>query len=1028
MSENIFSTTNGIFDSGGGIFSEFENDTFDISLNNELPSFSQENVEQSNMSFENNIPDNVDTAGGVDTNKLDFDISQMLSQSGTESSSNGKNLSPGNVIGKSKQVNRSPRWSMGTARKTQMTFKEQERVIDEIKKENFSLKLKIYFLERRIHEMGPEETENVYKENVDLKHQNYSLKNELIQCKKSITEFEKAVETMGQSRVKCDLQHGMSEVEESEYQKAIAQAERLHQENNSLHSKYADLLSEFKRLQETLKRTNANDAANIAEESEKNRVKINQLRSQISVLKSQLATQTAENDDLHSELETMRSRPLSAASSSRGDISSRLFSEEFSDQYEEKLGQLRDKVAELKLQLNEKNMEVEEYKEETACLKDDLTLIRTENDDLITEINTLHKLCHDNESLHHMEMENSDRQMNLLHQEVENLRIQMNEINLNLSHEVELRNATEEKEKEFISEKNREKESYEKDLEKLRNEKKDIEIQTSQKINELDDKLLAAQQQISELCLTIKERDADLQYSKQQLGNQTNRTKESADRYNREQERLRNDLDATRLEAEKLRSKLETIGDEFESKKSQILKYENEIKHLNNLCTKQNEKLSANEITRAKVEETIHNLQSENRDKNDTIDELKSQVFELEKNLNWEKSSTHLNVTQYSDQIEERNNLLLETYGCLNTLMPDVTGNSYFTKITSSNFQMFNESLTKILKYISNIHDKFEQKSKTISDQWQEQYKYLENQIDAKIRLINKHEITVNKVLSTQKELRESLQTRNVRTEELDIKLKESEEHISTLEFNYNEMKGKLQVAEEVLKVEKQGAKEKADILIENVKDLESQLQAQNRRNIQLQELISIQKASMDATKESKAITAKAENTFAMLNEQLREQLEEKNKTIDNERHRVKLLEEQFSSLIEEHKRLCITIEKREALLNKALGGLQLISQKKDLVDNSVILNLREVTEEMQTTLLDGEGRRRPSYQPPPYINPPWKPVGPASAGSSTSITKKIKSISAKTAMTNLSNNNNTTPSKIRVMNNTKSKDPTKNS
>ncbi|CAG8458864.1 846_t:CDS:2 [Diversispora eburnea] len=966
MSENIFSTTNGIFDSGGGIFSEFENDTFDISLNNELPSFSQENVEQSNMSFENNIPDNVDTAGGVDTNKLDFEISQMLSQSGAESSSNGKNLSPANSIGKSKQVNRSPRWSMGTARKTQMTFKEQERVIDEIKKENFSLKLKIYFLERRIHEM--------------------------------------VVETMEQSRTKCDLQHGMSEIEESEYQRAIAQAERLHQENNALHSKYADLLSEFKRLQETLKRTNANDASNIAEENEKNRVKINQLRTQISVLKSQLATQTSENDDLHSELEAMRSRPISAASSSRG-----LFSEEFSDQYEEKLGQLRDKVAELKLQLNEKNLEVDEYKEETACLKDDLTLIRTENVDLITEINTLHKLCHDNESLHHMEMENSDRQMNLLHQEVENLRIQMNEINQNLNHEVELRNATEEKEK-----------NYEKDLEKLRNEKKDIEIKTSQKINELDDKLLAAQQQISELCLTIKERDADLQYSKQQLGNQTNRTKESADRYNREQERLRNDLDATRLEAEKLRSKLEAIGDEFESKKSQILKYENEIKHLNNLCTKQNEKLSANE-------ETIHNLQSENRDKNVTVDKLKSQVFELEKNLNWEKSHNHLIVTQYSDQIEERNNLLLATHGSLNTLMPDVTGNSCFTKITSSNFQMFNESLTKILEYISNIRDEFERKSKTISDQWQEQYEYLESQIDAKVRLINKHEITVNKVLSTQKELRESLQTRNVRAEELDIKLKESEEHISTLEFNYNEIKGKLQVAEEVLKVEKQGAKEKTDILIENVKDLESQLQAQNRRNTQLQELISIQKASMDATKESKAITAKAENTFAMLNEQLREQLEEKNKTIDNERQRVKHLEEQFSSLIEEHKRLCITIEKREALLNKALGGLQLISQKKDLVDNSVFLNLREVTEEMQTTLLDGEGRRRPSYQPPPYINPPWKPVGPASAGSNTSITKKIKSISAKTATTNLSNTN-TTPSKIRVMNNTKSKDPTKNS
>jgi hypothetical protein len=38
------------------------------------------------------------------------------------------------------------------------------QVIDEIKKENFSLKMKVYFLEERVSKMGPDEMERALKE------------------------------------------------------------------------------------------------------------------------------------------------------------------------------------------------------------------------------------------------------------------------------------------------------------------------------------------------------------------------------------------------------------------------------------------------------------------------------------------------------------------------------------------------------------------------------------------------------------------------------------------------------------------------------------------------------------------------------------------------------------------------------------------------------------------------------------------------------------------------------------------------
>src|SRR6185295_10814208 len=98
---------------------------------------------------------------------------------------------------------------------------------------------------------------------------------------------------------------------------------------------------------------------------------------------------------------------------------------------------------------------------------------------------------------------------------------------------------------------------------------------------------------------------------------------------------------------------------------------------------------------------------------------------------------------------------------------------------------------------------------------------------------------------------------------------------------------------EERLKVEKQGARERVESFKETIKDLEAQVHAQTRRNTQLQELLDLQKASLDANNETKAITAKNESTFQLLNEQLREQLEENRRILNNERQRLKTLEEE---------------------------------------------------------------------------------------------------------------------------------------
>ncbi|KAJ4936934.1 hypothetical protein JOQ06_001518 [Pogonophryne albipinna] len=59
------------------------------------------------------------------------------------------------------------------------TLREFEQHLNDLKKENFSLKLRIYFLEERIQQKYEESSEDVYRTNIELKVEVESLKQEL---------------------------------------------------------------------------------------------------------------------------------------------------------------------------------------------------------------------------------------------------------------------------------------------------------------------------------------------------------------------------------------------------------------------------------------------------------------------------------------------------------------------------------------------------------------------------------------------------------------------------------------------------------------------------------------------------------------------------------------------------------------------------------------------------------------------------------------------------------------------------------
>uniref|UniRef100_A0A673UDE6 CDK5 regulatory subunit-associated protein 2 n=1 Tax=Suricata suricatta TaxID=37032 RepID=A0A673UDE6_SURSU len=99
-------------------------------------------------------------------------------------------------------------------------MKDFENQITELKKENFNLKLRIYFLEERMQQEFDGPTEHVYKTNIELKVEVESLKRELQEREQLLIKASKAVESLAEGRgsevqrVKEDAQKKVRQVED----------------------------------------------------------------------------------------------------------------------------------------------------------------------------------------------------------------------------------------------------------------------------------------------------------------------------------------------------------------------------------------------------------------------------------------------------------------------------------------------------------------------------------------------------------------------------------------------------------------------------------------------------------------------------------------------------------------------------------------------------------------------------------------------------------------------------------------------
>lgn len=87
--------------------------------------------------------------------------------------------------------------TLGGTKGSALTLRDQEKHIDNLKKENFNIKLRVHFLEERLASLAPEQTEAALKQNINLKIEVQQRGMEMKKLKKLVLELERELQRAG---------------------------------------------------------------------------------------------------------------------------------------------------------------------------------------------------------------------------------------------------------------------------------------------------------------------------------------------------------------------------------------------------------------------------------------------------------------------------------------------------------------------------------------------------------------------------------------------------------------------------------------------------------------------------------------------------------------------------------------------------------------------------------------------------------------------------------------------------------------
>ncbi|KAI0669382.1 hypothetical protein C8Q78DRAFT_978290, partial [Trametes maxima] len=345
------------------------------------------------------------------------------------------------------------------------------------------------------------------------------------------------------------------------------------------------------------------------------------------------------------------------------------------------------------------------------------------------------------------------------------------------------------------------------------------------------------------------------------------------------------------LEVDRLRRDVERLEDELARARKELDDREGKGRDRDGVIDKLHAEnrdlaaqLAAQTQARLNVSEKLDDAQASLRTAESETVNLRTRIAELEQRLSKDQRALLSAEAQYRDQLTERNTLLLTIYQYMDKIV-GVDKTPPFT-----NFSVFHDNLITRLKALSQIQTDFEKRVKEAEQRYADKLNDMRKQLDLRWKQIDKFEASVKtlaeakaswrKKLSAKEGEIEALQATNAalqshvvtrkgnqadsmeiraltarvqnaerRAINLQNQLLASEEKLTSVnqktvvadnkwEARVQEYEKRLKSAEEKVKREKQGGKERALELENQLKSYQRQLELASKRNQTLNEII----------------------------------------------------------------------------------------------------------------------------------------------------------------------------------------------
>ncbi|KAF7974233.1 hypothetical protein HWV62_13114 [Athelia sp. TMB] len=284
------------------------------------------------------------------------------------------------------------RGTSGATKGANLTLRDQEKHIDNLKKENFNVKLRVHFLEERLAQLAPDQIDAALKQNITLKIEVQQHRMEMKKLKKLVLELEKELKRLQQR----GSGGGGSSTRERELEELLEEREREirdlrrrrvdgDEDINALRDHNALVEDELENVKVLLEESNEEmdrlreivegrgDESSNAGGSERWRRRVDELEGELEDLHVKvdeqaeaIAQRDDEKEDMADEIEALRldleemQRRREAEAVERSESRAQVLEErEEREAVEDDLNVLRDKLAAATIELQQREDEIE---------------------------------------------------------------------------------------------------------------------------------------------------------------------------------------------------------------------------------------------------------------------------------------------------------------------------------------------------------------------------------------------------------------------------------------------------------------------------------------------------------------------------------------------------------------------------------------------------------------------------------------------------------------------------------------------